>query len=528
MPQIHLRAEADDYAPLVLLPGDPNRATWIAEKFDGGPGAARQVTSHRGLLGYTGTYNGVPVSVQTSGMGAPSMSIVVEELLRLGARRLIRVGTCGGIGPGIKTGEIVIAASAAPVDGATRTYLHGDAYAPTADFGLVRALVEAAERRGQKPHVGQVATVDVFYNPDPDYFSKWREPGRPRLRDGDLGSVLPGVPGEGGRRGRGRGHDPHRERRALRRGHLRGVLPAARRAEPVDRADGRDRPRSRDFGLMAAASGPGRADGRDLGRSTAFGPELALAIELAHQAGRIQMDRYERLERVEAKGPRDVVTEVDHLCEALVMEAVRARYPDDAFYAEEIGEVAAAGEAKSGRVWIVDPLDGTINYANGIPFFCISIALVADGRPVVGRRLRPHARRDLRELDRRTVAAKRRADSSRPTRSCSRTWSSRSPSGDVAPCASGARLSRASGPTDRWARAALTLAYVACGRFDVYAQGAGISAWDVAAAGLIAERAGATVTSLDGGPWFDLARPARKWSCLAAAPGPPRRDAGRC
>jgi purine-nucleoside phosphorylase len=105
------------------------------------------------------------------------MSIVVEELLKLGARRLIRVGTCGGIGRGIKTGEIVIASSAAPVDGATRTYLHGDPYAPTADFGLVRSLVEAAERHGQKPQVGQVATVDTFYNPDPDYFSKWRERG---------------------------------------------------------------------------------------------------------------------------------------------------------------------------------------------------------------------------------------------------------------------------------------------------------------------------------------------------------------
>ena len=177
MPQIHLRAEAEDYAPLVLLPGDPNRATWIAEKFDGGAGAARQVTSHRGLLGYTGTYHGVPVSVQTSGMGAPSISIVVEELLRLGARRLIRVGTCGGIGRGIKTGDIVIASSAAPVDGATRTYLHGDPYAPTADFDLVRKLVDATERDGRKPHVGQVATVDGFYNPDSDYFSKWRSRG---------------------------------------------------------------------------------------------------------------------------------------------------------------------------------------------------------------------------------------------------------------------------------------------------------------------------------------------------------------
>jgi DeoD family purine-nucleoside phosphorylase len=177
MPQIHLRAEPKDYAPLVLLPGDPNRATWIAQKFDGGAGAARQVNSHRGLLGYTGTYKGVPVSVQTSGIGAPSIAIVVEELLRLGAERLIRVGTCGGIGRGIKTGEIVIATAATPADGATRTYLHGDPYAPTADFGLVRALVEAAEKRGLKPHTGQVATVDVFYNPDSDYFSKWRSRG---------------------------------------------------------------------------------------------------------------------------------------------------------------------------------------------------------------------------------------------------------------------------------------------------------------------------------------------------------------
>jgi DeoD family purine-nucleoside phosphorylase len=177
MPQIHLRAESADYAPIVLLPGDPNRATWIAERFDGGAGAARQVNSHRGMFGYTGTYHGVPVSVQTSGMGAPSIAIVVEELLRLGARRLIRVGTCGGIGRGIKTGEIVIATAATPVDGATATYLHGDPYAPTADFELIRALVDASVKHGQKPHVGQVATVDVFYNPDSDYFSKWRSRG---------------------------------------------------------------------------------------------------------------------------------------------------------------------------------------------------------------------------------------------------------------------------------------------------------------------------------------------------------------
>jgi DeoD family purine-nucleoside phosphorylase len=174
MPQIHLRAEPGDYAPLVLLPGDPNRATRIASLFDGGLDGARRVNEHRALYGYTGTWRGAPVSVQTTGMGTPSFSIVMEELLRLGVSRFIRVGTCGGIGRGIRTGDLVVALSAAPVDGATRTYLHGEPYAPTADFGLTRALVDAARRRGVEAAVGQVATVDVFYNPDEDYVTKWR------------------------------------------------------------------------------------------------------------------------------------------------------------------------------------------------------------------------------------------------------------------------------------------------------------------------------------------------------------------
>lgn len=174
MPQIHLRAEVGDYAPLVLLPGDPNRATRVAHMLDGGAAAARLVNDHRGMLGYTGTFHGVPVSVQTTGMGTPSLSIVVEELLRLGAQRLIRVGTTGGIGRGVRTGDLVVATSAAPVDGSTRTYLHGDPYAPAADFELTRALVDAARGKGLRAHVGQVATVDLFYNPDEDYVTKWR------------------------------------------------------------------------------------------------------------------------------------------------------------------------------------------------------------------------------------------------------------------------------------------------------------------------------------------------------------------
>jgi DeoD family purine-nucleoside phosphorylase len=174
MTQIHLRAEPGDYAPLVLLPGDPNRARRVAELFDGGLDEARLVNDHRGMLGYTGTYQGKPVSVQTSGMGTPSMSIVAEELLMLGCTRLVRIGTTGGIGRGVKATDLVVAVSSAPVDGATATYLHGDPYAPTADFEMTRALVDTARAKGIEPHVGQVASVDVFYNPDADYVTKWR------------------------------------------------------------------------------------------------------------------------------------------------------------------------------------------------------------------------------------------------------------------------------------------------------------------------------------------------------------------
>ena len=175
MPQIHLRAEEGDYAPFVLLPGDPNRARRISERFD--PGSVREVNAHRGLLGFTGTYRGTPVSVQTSGMGTPSLSIVVEELLRLGACRLVRVGTCGGIAPGLRTGDLVIATAACPVDGATTTYLHGEAYAPAADFTVTRALVDAADAAGLPARTGLVASVDVFYNTDADYAQRWRDRG---------------------------------------------------------------------------------------------------------------------------------------------------------------------------------------------------------------------------------------------------------------------------------------------------------------------------------------------------------------
>jgi purine-nucleoside phosphorylase len=177
MPQIHLRAEEGDYAPTVLLPGDPGRATTIAGLFDGGLDSARLVNKHRSLLGYSGTYHGVPISVQTSGIGTPSLSIVMEELLNLGVRSFIRAGTCGGVGSGLKTGDIVIASAAVPDDGATRTYLHGEPFAPAADFELTRRLVDVARARGVEPTVGVVQSVDVFYNTRPDYATGMRSRG---------------------------------------------------------------------------------------------------------------------------------------------------------------------------------------------------------------------------------------------------------------------------------------------------------------------------------------------------------------
>ena len=100
---IHLRAEPGDYAPNVLCPGDPVRAKYIAETvFDDG---VRQVNAERGMLGYTGTFEGKPISVQSPGMGCPSAGIVFEELIMLGATRLIREGTCGGLGENMAMGD---------------------------------------------------------------------------------------------------------------------------------------------------------------------------------------------------------------------------------------------------------------------------------------------------------------------------------------------------------------------------------------------------------------------------------------
>jgi purine-nucleoside phosphorylase len=161
---IHLRGQPGDVAPYVLLPGDPNRAKYIAENF---LEDAKLYTQHRGMLGYTGMHKGVRVSVQTSMMGCPSAAIAVEELAMLGAKVIIRVGTCGGTSPNLKPADLVIAQAALARDGTTRQYLGEGNHTPISAFRIVRAAEEAA-RAAALPHtVGLIASDDAFYGVTP-------------------------------------------------------------------------------------------------------------------------------------------------------------------------------------------------------------------------------------------------------------------------------------------------------------------------------------------------------------------------
>src|SRR5438552_16349801 len=117
---IHVRAEPGEYAEACLLPGDPLRAKYIAETYLDN---AVQRNGERGMLGYTGEFEGKPVSVQATGMGCPSAAIVIEELVMLGVKKLMRVGTCGGLQPHHQLGDLIVALTSVPQDGTVHTYV---------------------------------------------------------------------------------------------------------------------------------------------------------------------------------------------------------------------------------------------------------------------------------------------------------------------------------------------------------------------------------------------------------------------
>jgi myo-inositol-1(or 4)-monophosphatase len=254
---------------------------------------------------------------------------------------------------------------------------------------------------------------------------------------------------------------------------------------------------------------------------TAHDADLAFAVDLASRAGALLTASYERSMKVDRKSKRDVVTNVDYASEALVIKAITERFPADAILAEESGREHGARRTARGRwarrTWVIDPLDGTVNYANGIPFFCVSIGLVEAGVPVVGVVLDP-----LRGDCYAAAAGGPATLNGEPVHA-----GDKAELGDFVVSlaiigrggiARERRVAHEIRIGRRMGSAALALAYVASGRFDAFVQNGGLSLWDVAAAGLIAERAGATVTDLYGGPWWNTAKRGPRLNIVAAPP----------
>jgi purine-nucleoside phosphorylase len=163
---VHVGAKPGEIAETVLLPGDPYRARWAAGRF---LTDAVQVNAVRGMLGYTGTWNGQRVTIHGTGMGMPSMSIYAKELIRdHGARTLIRIGSAGALQPGVGLRDVVLAQAASTLGSPSRALFRELNFAPVADFGLLVAARAAADAAGVPVHVGGIYSSDTFYDERPD------------------------------------------------------------------------------------------------------------------------------------------------------------------------------------------------------------------------------------------------------------------------------------------------------------------------------------------------------------------------
>ncbi len=164
----HMNAAPGDFAQTVLMPGDPLRAQYIAENFIDD---ARRVTDVRNMWGFTGEYKGLPVSVMAHGMGIPSVSIYVTELItEYNVKRVIRVGSCGTTHPDVKLRDVLIGMGASTDSGVNRMRFGGYDFAALASFRLVQNAVAAAEENKVRYHVGNIFSADLFYTPDTDMF----------------------------------------------------------------------------------------------------------------------------------------------------------------------------------------------------------------------------------------------------------------------------------------------------------------------------------------------------------------------
>ncbi|MBF6632462.1 MAG: purine-nucleoside phosphorylase [Planococcus sp. (in: Bacteria)] len=171
---VHINAKKGDIADTILLPGDPLRAKYIAETF------LEDVTLYnevRNMFGYTGTYKGKRISVQGTGMGVPSISIYVTELMQeYDVQKLIRVGTCGSIHQDVKVRDVILAQSASTDSKMNEIIFKGVNYAPTANFDLLLKAYNAGQEKGLNLRVGNVFTEDVFYNEFAEH-EKWAQYG---------------------------------------------------------------------------------------------------------------------------------------------------------------------------------------------------------------------------------------------------------------------------------------------------------------------------------------------------------------
>ena len=165
----HMNAAPGDFAGTVLMPGDPLRAKYIADTYIDD---ARRVTDVRNMWGFTGSYKGEPVSVMAHGMGIPSVSIYLTELLQdYDVKRVIRVGSCGTSHPDVKLRDVIIAMGASTDSGVNRMRFGGYDLAALATYDLVKKAVAAAEQQNVRYHVGNIFSADLFYTPDPDMFA---------------------------------------------------------------------------------------------------------------------------------------------------------------------------------------------------------------------------------------------------------------------------------------------------------------------------------------------------------------------
>lgn len=168
-------AKKGEIAESILLPGDPLRAKFIAENFLDSPRCYNEI---RGMLGYTGTYKGVPVSVQGTGMGMPSMGIYSWELIKdYGVQNLIRIGSAGSFLEEVKIRDIVFGVAASTDSNYVHTFGINGTYAPCADFDLLLKAKASADKLGISVHAGNIVSCDVFYEQQPDWWQKWAQMG---------------------------------------------------------------------------------------------------------------------------------------------------------------------------------------------------------------------------------------------------------------------------------------------------------------------------------------------------------------